>query len=293
MNFTKSEEIYLKAEFHNWDLGLELPKSLLRDENCDKATALLIYWESDPGFYYQYDSLNDIPQWAIEGYELMKEAEELIIQGKLEEKIAYSPDSYRIPKDASILSKIPKKLLVPSKGKDNTTLCNTYFYGKQLIEHCEKGNLEKVKELLENAKYDIIDVGINGGTPLLESVEKIKVFEYLLSKGANYNTGNKFIFPIHRAATMGKNSAIKSLLKYGVDINSKSPHKKKTPLHFVLDIDSDYHWKRYKLINTTKLLLKNGASIEIKDNDNQTPLDLAINNNNKDAIELIKEAQVR
>lgn len=290
MNFTKSEKIYLQAEFYNWDFGLELPKSLLRDENCDKATALLIYWESDPDFYYGHESLNDIPDWALEGYELMKEAEELIIKNQFLEEIAYTPDLYRIPKDSKILAKIPEKLLIPSIGKNNKILCNQYFYGKQLLEACKNGDLEAVSELLDK-KYDIVNVCIDGDTPLHNAVEKIKVFEYLLSKGANYNNaGDEVgIYPIHSASFMGKNSSIKALLKYGADINSISPHKKKTPLHFVLDITSDYHWKRYKLINTIKLLLKNGASIEMKDINGQTPLDLAINNGNKDALQIIKD----
>ncbi|MGK0391797.1 MAG: hypothetical protein ACI94Y_004564 [Maribacter sp.] len=83
-----------------------------------------MYWESDPDFYYKYDSVDEIPNWAEENYKLRKKVEKLIIQGKFPEKISYSPDPYRIPKEIDIFNKIPRKLLLPSTGKDGAVLCN-------------------------------------------------------------------------------------------------------------------------------------------------------------------------
>ncbi|MGK0391799.1 MAG: ankyrin repeat protein [Maribacter sp.] len=81
------------------------------------------------------------------------------------------------------------------------------------------------------------------------------------------------------------------LLKYGADIDSTSLDKGRTALHIILGISIEYHWKRYKLINTLKTLLKNGANLHIKDLKGKTPLDLAIASKNEAAINVIKEFQ--
>ncbi len=290
MNFTRSEKIYLKAELYNWDYGLDFLKQLLLDKDCDKATALLIYWQSDPGFYYQYSSENEIPEWSTEGYQLMKAVEKLLLKNNFPEKITYEPDFTRVPTDINILNKIPKKLLLPSVGKSNSTvLANQFHYGKLLIDACIKGDLEKVQEIV-NTRPDIIDICIEGSTPIHSSIYKIKVFEYLLLQGADiHNSGEEDseMQPIHSATLIGKNKVIKILIQHGANINVQTIHKKRTPLHIILGISSEYHWTRYKLLSTLTFLLKNGADIHIKDNNGNTALDLAIANKNELAINII------
>lgn len=291
MYFTKSEKIYLKAEFYNWDNGLQFLKKLLLDKDCDKATALLIYWRSDPKFYYGYDSESEIPDWSTEGYQLMKAVEQLLLKDEFPEKISYEPDADRIPKDVNILNKIPQKLLLPSVGeRDSTVLVNQYYYGKLLIEACENGNWERAEQLISK-RPDCIDVCVDGRTPILVSIDKVKVFEYLLSKGADvHNTGdeNGELEPIHTAAVFGKNTVLKVLLKHGININTQTADSKRTPLHAILNSDSQYKWNRYKLLTTLKFLLKNGADVNMKDIDGKTPLDLAIANKLETAVSVLE-----
>lgn len=292
MNFTRAEKIYLKAEFYNWDYGLDFLKNLLLDKDCDKATALLIYWRSDPGFYYQYNFENEIPEWSTEGYQLMKAVEELLLKNNFPERISYEPDLDRIPKDINILNKIPKKLLLPTVGNsDSTTLANQFGYGKLLIEACEKGDLEKSKEII-NKRPDCIDICIEGNTPIHSAINKIKVFEHLIAKGANINNSgdeNSEMQPIHSAVLIGKNRVVSILLQHGVNINTPTANTKRTPLHIILGISSEYFWNKYKLMSTLTFLLKKGADINIKNNDGKTALDLAIASKNELARSILEK----
>lgn len=291
MNFTETEKIYLDAILYNWDMGPEHLESLLKNKACDKATALFIYWESDPGFYYQYESVNEIPSWAIPGYELMKMAEQSILNDAYPELISDEPDEYRIPKDQNILKKIPPKLLLPSVGKrDGKNLANQFYFGQSLLDACYKGDLEKVAELLEKG-YDIIDICIDGETPVYNAIKKTKVLDFLLSKGADANNpGDKIeLLPIHSAAIRNLIPAMKTFIKHGVDVNAQTVRTKKTCLHLILGLSHDnVDWLSGKNSKTLEFLLKNGADLNLKDADGNTALALAIAEKNERALTIIE-----
>lgn len=292
MSFSRSEKIYLKAEFYNWDHGPEYLKKLLLDKDCDKATALLIYWRSDPGFYYQYTTENEIPEWSVQGYQLMKAVEELILKDNFPERISYEPDQDRIPKDTNILNKIPPKLLLPSIGKRTAAVvANQFYYGTLLIEACEKGELETVKETIDK-RPDCINVCIDNQTPIHNAIKKPKILEYLIAKGADINHPGDEDFdmqPIHSAALIGKNTAIKTLIQNGVPINAPTTIRRRTPLHIILGIGNEYHWNKYKLLSTLTLLLKNGADPTIEDATGKTPIALATEHKNEAALKIIEQ----
>lgn len=292
MSFSRSEKIYLKAEFHNWDYGPDLLKKLLLDKDCDKATALLIYWRSDPGFYYAYPTEAEIPEWSVQGYQLMKAVEELILKDNFPERISYEPDLDRIPKDNNILTKIPAKLLLPSIGKsDSAVLVNQFYYGTLLIDACEKGDLEEIKEIIDK-RPDCINVCIDTATPIHTAIKKNKVLEYLIAKGADIHHPGDEDFdmqPIHSAALVGKNTAIKTLLQNGVNINAPTTIRRRTPLHIILGIGNEFHWNKYKLLSTLTLLLKNGADLTMEDAAGKTPIELAKENENKAALKIMEQ----
>jgi len=293
MNFTNAEKIYLKAEFYNWDLGIDFLKKLLLDKDCDKATAMLVYWRSDPEFYYGYESENDIPEWSRNGYQLMKAVEQSILNDEFPELISYEADADRIPKDINVFNKIPKKMFLPSVGiNDSSFLANQFYYGKSLIEACRLGDLDKVIEILDK-KPSVIDVCVDGNTPIYCAIKKPKVFDYLLSKGVDINNAGDdeyYMQPIHSATLIGKNKIIKTLLNHGADINAQTANNKRTPLHVLTGISMlSHHWEAYKLTSTLTFLLKNGADTSIKDINGNTPLEVALSKNNVIAIDLIEK----
>lgn len=116
VNFSPSEILFVKANLFNWDNGTFLLNKMLQDEYCDKATALLIYWRCDPGFYYRYPNESEIPEWSLANYRLMKTAEKKLLENKLPELVRYAPDKDRVQKEAAVLARIPKELLLPSEA---------------------------------------------------------------------------------------------------------------------------------------------------------------------------------
>jgi hypothetical protein len=294
MSFTPAEKIYLKAATYNWDNGLARLQAFLENKAADKATALLIYWRCDPNFYYRYDSEKEIPSWAKAAYELMKKAEKIILENfsaaDYVGEISYSPDADRLPKTAEIAAKIPKEMFLPAQGAtDGETLVRQYYFDSALIEACRKGDIAHATALLSKCA-GIMDICIDGRSPISVALEKTKMLEFLLENGANPNKkiDDLDMLPLHAAALIGKKPAIKALLKYGANIDAQTPEGLKTAAHIVINIaDNANYWTSFKLANTLKLLLKSGANLEIKDKEGQTAQALAATKKNKDLATII------
>jgi Domain of unknown function (DUF4274) len=69
------DEWHKIASGWNWDGGVEPLKWIIRQPQCDRATALLVYWKGGPGFMAQYDSRDEVPSHALANYDLVKEVE--------------------------------------------------------------------------------------------------------------------------------------------------------------------------------------------------------------------------
>lgn len=291
-NFTPSETLFVKADLFNWDDGTYQLHQMLESKYCDKATALLIYWRCDPNFYYKYSNESEIPDWSLKNYKLLKEAEKKLTENELPEWITYTPDEDRIPKDSDILNKIPKELLLPSKGMiDAEELTSRFIRASYLIDYCKKGKLENAKKLLETYP-SIINVGIEDYNPLMAALSKgrIDIVAYLLEQGADIDATplSKRNIPIICGIYYSKKAKLFELLvKYGADINAVNPVQD-TVLHRQLDLEQD-KWKFLYGPALLKMMLKLGADINKKNAAQKTPLDLAKEHNNEEALAIIEK----
>ncbi|KAI1080677.1 ankyrin repeat-containing domain protein [Whalleya microplaca] len=138
---------------------------------------------------------------------------------------------------------------------------------------------ETVKRLLQKGKED---PNIFGGTfhsPLQIAVGRgsDRMINALLAAKAEVNIiGGEYGSVFHAAARRGCKSIVKTLLEHGVTANIKArPYG--TPLHGIAGIYaptgqvSEEEW-----MELIKLLLENGASVEDKDENGQTPLMAAL-----------------
>lgn len=293
-NFTRAEQLFVRTELYNWDNGNNRLYETLNSEHCDKATALMIYWRADPNFYYgRYDSEADIPEgWQLNGYKLMKEAEKLLLENNFPETIGYTPDEDRIPKDQSVLKKIPSQLLQPTKGTNSSLIVKNYIEAEYLIDACgTKGDLEKVKRRLDR-NPDILNLCIGNQTPLIKAVTDwknkniIPLVTFLLEKGADVNVqplGHPPL-PIFFKCIFCKNVELITLLvQYGADINGVN-YEGDTILHKKFKIGSDYYNLKF-----IKALLALGADLDKKNADGKTPVDLAKENNQESALKVIEK----
>ena len=85
---------------------------------------------------------------------------------------------------------------------------------------------------------------------------------------------------IHEAAKDGNIEAIKQHLAAGTDVNTKDNFLGVTPLH------SAASWGRKEI---AELLLENGADVNAKREDGETPLDAAIGNKHSEIAALLRK----
>ncbi|GAA3994257.1 hypothetical protein GCM10022408_00680 [Hymenobacter fastidiosus] len=51
-----STELHYLASIYNWDDGTALLEWVVNHSKCDRATALMIFWRSEPDFYTRFNS---------------------------------------------------------------------------------------------------------------------------------------------------------------------------------------------------------------------------------------------
>jgi hypothetical protein len=71
-SITNPIELYIIAFYHNWDLGTELLSLIINCDECDKGTAMMIFWAAEPGFYTQFSNEQEA-EWASDVYNLLQE----------------------------------------------------------------------------------------------------------------------------------------------------------------------------------------------------------------------------
>lgn len=75
------EEIDDLVNLYNWDEGVKFLKWVIKQANCDKGTALNIYWLGKPAFDTQYQTTKEVPSWRQAEYKLLKSIERNIKKG--------------------------------------------------------------------------------------------------------------------------------------------------------------------------------------------------------------------
>ena len=80
----------------NWDAGTAPLRWIIRQPNCDRGTALLVYWYGGPRFLAQYETRDEVPEFALEHYDLTMEIERAYLAGAYtRQEIAFDPRADR------------------------------------------------------------------------------------------------------------------------------------------------------------------------------------------------------
>ncbi|MBC1488506.1 DUF4274 domain-containing protein [Listeria sp. FSL L7-1485] len=92
-----SEDLFrsvITASYDDMNLEAPLVKKILNDPSVDKAVVLAFYWRLAPRYKKQYLSIQDVPDWLKEDYQLVSVLEEKFLSGFYKnEEIYYNPKS--------------------------------------------------------------------------------------------------------------------------------------------------------------------------------------------------------
>jgi hypothetical protein len=155
--------------------------------------------------------------------------------------------------------------------------CGTPAFCGEIHDAARKGNLKKVKTLLEKNPELVSSKDSESHTPLHWAVHKKDVVELLLAHGADVNAKAKNgITPLHMAVMVGGKDVVELLLAKGAAVNARD-QSDATPLHNAAMAGKD----------AVELLLSKGAEVNAKDFFGRTPLQVAFQAANKDVIKLL------
>jgi len=193
-------------------------------------------------------------------------------------------------------------------------LATTIMQAQEIFDAVKSNDLAKVKELVEKDASQVNTKDEAGNIPLHHAamIGSIEIAEFLLLKGSDINVQNtRLNTPLHEALNAQKTEMAKFLIEKNADIH-KENLEKQTPLNRAANrslvdigeiliakgaiIDTRDRYQRTPLqcvarhtgnVEFGKLLIDEGANINLKDGDNLTALNLAAWKGYNDLINLL------
>lgn len=158
--------------------------------------------------------------------------------------------------------------------------CDSITEDRPIHKAAKKGNLKRVKKIIDDDPTQVNIQNIHGWTPLyLASIKgHTEVVEFLLARNADIELGNHMNErPLEKAAKFGHYDVVKTLLAHGATVNCKNDFGQ-IPLHWAAV------WSNKEMVG---LLLSYGADISAKDENNDTPLHWAVRGDNKEVVDIL------
>ena len=151
----------------------------------------------------------------------------------------------------------------------------------QFRDACEAGNLKKVKSILARSKkisVKYLNLMYTLNLAVMDGYSNI--VKILVDMGVNVNKGDSYYGskPLHNACRKGCMEIAQILLENGADIDTTENFSKLTPLHYAAGKQST---------EITKLLLQNGCKTYIRNRQNMTALELAMDRGYIDVVKVI------
>ncbi len=73
-------EMHARVARYNWDWGLGPLKWIAKHPQCDRGTALMIYWQGSPRWYAQYGAAKDAPSYEKQQLQMLRAIERRFLE---------------------------------------------------------------------------------------------------------------------------------------------------------------------------------------------------------------------
>ena len=106
------------AENYNWDDGIEVLNWIINSPKCDLGTAILIFWESAPDYYAEYN-IENIRESEKDTFDLLLKIIAKIKNREFKKsRFEFIPSEYRVTefKSEYDIWKLPNELKTGNKG---------------------------------------------------------------------------------------------------------------------------------------------------------------------------------
>jgi hypothetical protein len=109
---TSSLDLHCFADHWNWGGGVESMRQAAEHPNCDAATALLLFWRSDPEYYLQFSSRQEVPDYQWDSFDLTQLIQERFLCGHY---VARGEIGFAPRVDVRISEPIPGQRVIPEQ----------------------------------------------------------------------------------------------------------------------------------------------------------------------------------
>jgi len=275
-NTKRTKALFKKAWNCNWDNGLEELFAIIRDEDCDRATAVMIYWNGSPG-YFTGKTREEIEACHLGNYELLREIEENLLKDKYERVISYNPEDLVRQENAE---GIPAGLSGEIKGTvsyKDILWPNQNAFQDEIFEICS--NCDSVDQFysLEENGADFNKKILNGYSYPIEvaaNYGQIEALKYFVEKGFSldrkYNK-SPLLFNALRAKNL---DLVRFLIENKAKVNNRGEFKR-TCLHYIASLKDHNGGFDDGMRAIALYLIEQGADTAALDSDKKSPLDLA------------------
>lgn len=128
-----SKEQYFVATHHNWDDGVSLFHWIIDSPKCDKGTASLIFWASEPDYYLE-KSPEKLDEEEKDIYDLLQKIIQKFNQKEFKHGVLKHDPRSRLEGFDGDLDALPKALIRPTFGYVPFCISNISY----LINHIKK-----------------------------------------------------------------------------------------------------------------------------------------------------------